>query len=82
MAAQITSDLDPTQAAGTGATAYWLDVGNSAGDGSIAARNTTGTSATVTVPRDGRMLYIRLWTFVNGAWQTPFDYTLRACTGC
>jgi hypothetical protein len=71
-----------TWSTGTNATQYWLDVGNGGGDGSISAGSTTTTSKTVTVPRDGRTLYIRLWTFVNGAWQPPFDYTVKACNGC
>jgi len=73
-----TSSVTFTWAAGTGATNYWLDVGNSAGSGDISGAATTGTSRTVgNIPRDGRTIYVRLWTFINGAWQTPIDYTFR-----
>jgi hypothetical protein len=77
-----TGTMNFTWTNGTNATQYWLDVGNSLGSGDIAARNITTTATTVTVPRDGRTLFIRLWTFVNGAWQQPFDYTVKACNGC
>ena len=71
-----------TWTAGTGATNYWLDVGNGIGNGSISARSSTQTTQTVALPNDGRTLYIRLWTFIGGAWQTPMDYTVTACNGC
>lgn len=69
--------------AGSGAAKYWLDVGNSVGLGDIASGETAGLSRQVAaIPNDGRTIYLRLWTFLNGAWQTPFDYTVKACNGC
>jgi hypothetical protein len=69
--------------AGTGATNYWFDIGNSVGSGDISGSATTALTKQVTgLPADGRTLYVRLWTFINGAWQTPFDYTYKACTNC
>jgi hypothetical protein len=67
---------------GTGATNYWLDIGNAVGDGSISARSSTQPTQTVALPNDGRTLYIRLWSYLNGAWRTPLDYRLTACSGC
>jgi hypothetical protein len=66
-----------------GATGYWLDIGNSVGNGAIVGRAVSGTSYTASpLPNDGRTLYIRLWTQIAGVWQSPFDYTVTACTGC
>ncbi len=70
-----------------GADCYWLDVGNSVGQGDIFARqipdtcqNGSGyTSWTVyNIPTDGRIIYVQLWTHTNGAWQTPQRYTYHA----
>ncbi len=72
-----------TWTAGTGAMKYWLDVGNSAGIGDIASGETAGLSRQVAaLPNDGRTIYLRLWTFINGGWQVPFDYSVKACNGC
>jgi hypothetical protein len=37
----------------------------------------TATSYTATLPSDGRTLYVRLWSLVNGVWQYN-DYTFTA----
>jgi hypothetical protein len=61
------------------ADAYWLDVGNAAGQGDISAGQTAATSRTVSgIPTDGRVIYVRLWTRVSGVWQIPADYTYQA----
>jgi hypothetical protein len=59
-----------TWSAGTGATAYWLDIGNVAGgnqyyqSGSINALTTTVT----TLPADGSQIYVTLYTQIGGQW--------------
>ncbi len=69
-----------TWSAGVSVTQYWLDVGNSLAQGDIANTNiTTATSFTPTnIPTDGRTIYVRLWSYIGGAWQTPYDYTFIA----
>jgi probable HAF family extracellular repeat protein len=63
----------------SGADNYWLDVGNTVGQGDISAGATTATSRAVAgLPCDGRTLYVQLWTHLNGAWQTPQRYTYTA----
>jgi len=64
---------------GTGASDYWLDVGIALGKGTIAEGVVTGTSKTVSnLPFNGGKVYVRLWTRIGGAWQTPLDYTYTA----
>jgi len=88
--AQMTSPAPATTLSGTsvtftwttasGADNYWLDVGNSVGQGDISAGATTATSKIVNgLPCDGRTLYVQLWTHFNGNWQTPARYTYTAC---
>jgi len=62
--------------AGTAATQYWLDVGNSRGSGDIYAGNQgSATSRSVAgLPTDGRTLYVRLWSYIGGVWLC-YDYT-------
>jgi uncharacterized repeat protein (TIGR01451 family) len=61
---------------------YWLDVGNSAGQGDISAGAMTTTSKTIAgLPCDGRTLYVQLYTSIGG-WQTPQRYTYTTMTGC
>lgn len=63
------------------ANAYWLDLGNMVGQGDISAGQLTGTSKTIfDIPCDGRSLFVRLWTRIGSNWQTPNDYTYKACT--
>ncbi len=66
--------------AGSGAAAYWLDVGTVQGQGNISAGQLASsvTSATVNgIPTTGGTIYVRLWTMLNGAWQYH-DYTYTA----
>jgi hypothetical protein len=71
-----------TWSAGTGASAYWLDVGSTQGQGNIFGQNVAlATSQTVTgVPTNGNSIYVRLWTLFGGAWQYN-DYTYKAASG-
>src|ERR1035438_5177948 len=67
--------------AGT-ASQYGLWIGSTgAGSANLVATGGTSTSYTATgLPTDGRTLYVRLWSLVNGIWQFN-DYTYTACTG-
>ncbi len=63
-----------------GASLYQLWVGSSPGSYSVGyfpASGTTATSITVTdLPTDGRVLYVRLYSSINGAYQyRDFTYT-------
>lgn len=79
----LTSTIVPfTWTAPAGATNYWLDIGNSVGNGSIYAGGSTLPTQTVGLPNDQRTLYVRLWTKSGGVWLTPVDYTVTACHGC
>jgi hypothetical protein len=59
------------------ATNYWLDVGNNLGQGDIyAGYQGIATEREVdNLPRDGRKIYVRLWTFINENRLQPVDYT-------
>jgi hypothetical protein len=66
----------------SGATSYWLDVGNSLGLGDIYGAN-QGTALSTTViglPCDGRTIYVRLWGYITNTWKFT-DYTYRARNG-
>ena len=65
--------------ASTGATAWWLDVGTTQGQGNIFGANTAlATSQTVTgLPTTGGTVYVRLWTQSGGVWIYN-DYTFTA----
>ena len=67
---------------GAGVTQYFLYVGSSAGAWDLNARDAGKTlSAVVTdLPTDGRVIYVRLFSLIDGAWQYT-DYTLTAAGG-
>jgi hypothetical protein len=64
---------------GTGATAYWLDVGPAAGNGAYFGQNVgLATSQAVSgLPTNGSTVYVRLWTLLSGVWQY-YDYAYTA----
>jgi hypothetical protein len=64
---------------GTGATDYWLYVGTAAGKNDLVSFGAaTKLSATVAgLPTDGRRLYVRLFSMINGVWQYD-DYWYTA----
>lgn len=65
--------------AGTGVAGYYLMVGEWAGGNTIFERS-MGTQRSVTVtnlPVDGRMLYVRLWSLLDGQWESR-DTQFRA----
>jgi hypothetical protein len=64
---------------GTGASQYFLYVGNTAGGNEIYGQS-LGTNRSVTVPgipTDGRTIYVRLWSLLSTGWQYT-DYVYRA----
>jgi hypothetical protein len=71
-----------TWSVGSGAVAYWLDVGSVQGQGNIFEQNVAlATSQTVNgIPTDGSTVYVKLWTLLGGAWQFN-DYTYKAAGG-
>jgi len=71
-----------TWSAGTGASAYWLDVGTVQGQGNIFGQNVgLVTSQMVSgIPVNGGAIYVRLWTQINGNWSN-YDYTYTAASG-
>ncbi|MGD0510198.1 MAG: Ig-like domain-containing protein, partial [Terriglobales bacterium] len=65
--------------AGTGATAYWLDVGNVAGGNQYEQSGNLGNVFTITVnglPTDGSTVYVTLYSLVSGQWvNNEYSYT-------
>lgn len=61
---------------GTGVTQYRLHVGTTPGGNDVFSQSGHGgLSATVAgLPTDGRTLYVRLWSLINGSWQSR-DYS-------
>jgi hypothetical protein len=68
-----------TWSAVTGAVAYWLDIGTSAGGFDVFSQGESGTSQTVTgLPTGGKTIYVRLWTASRGTWQyNDYTYTVQ-----
>ena len=67
-------------AAGAGASAYWLDLGNVAGGNQYYQSGNLGNITTVTVnglPGDGSTVYATLYSLVGGQW-LPNSYTYAA----
>jgi len=65
---------------GNGVTSYGLNVGTSPGDNSYYAYSGTAQSVNVTgLPVDGRTIYVRLFSLINGTYQYR-DYTYTAAT--
>jgi len=66
---------------GVGVTQYALWVGNKPLGYELYGRTETGLSRTLTVPTDGRTLYVTLWSLINGAWQSnAYTYTTATAT--
>ena len=68
-----------TWSAGTGATAYWLDIGNVAGGNQYYQSGNLGNVLTTTVyslPADGSIIYATLYSYVGGQWlSNQYTYT-------
>jgi uncharacterized protein YkwD len=54
---------------GTGVSQYALWISNAPNTYDLYAAVVAGTSQSVTVPTDGRTIYVNLWSMVNGVWQ-------------
>jgi hypothetical protein len=66
----------------TGASSYYLYVGNGFQTYDIYSNYVSGGSTTVSgIPRDARTLYVTMWSLINGVWQ-PVNYSYHACSGC
>ena len=68
-----------TWSAGTGATAYWLDIGNVAGGNQYYQSGNLGNVLTTTVyslPADGSQIYVTLYSYIGGQWlSNAYTYT-------
>jgi hypothetical protein len=63
-----------------GSSTYGLWVGNSPMGYDLYAAFESGQSRRLTLPTDGRTIYVTLWSFINGAWQSS-AYTYTAFGG-
>ena len=61
------------------ATAYWVDIGSSAGGNNIYSSGNLGTALSTTVytlPANGTTIYVSLYSYVGGQWvNNPVTYT-------
>ncbi len=68
-----------TWSAGSGATAYWLDIGNVAGGNEYYQSGNLGNVLTTTatyLPTDGSTVYVTLYTSGSGQWlNNAYTYT-------
>ena len=68
-----------TWTAGTGATAYWLDIGSAAGGNQYYQSGNLGGALSTTasgLPADGSTVYVTLYSLVGGKWLSrPYTYT-------
>ena len=66
--------------AGSGSTAYWMDIGSAAGGNNYYSSGNLGNALTVIVnglPTNGTTVYVTLYSLVSGTW-TPNAYTYTA----
>ena len=65
--------------AGSGSSAYWIDVGSAPGGNDYYQSGNLGSALTATVnnlPTDGSTVYVTLWSLVGGNWQyNEYQYT-------
>jgi hypothetical protein len=68
-----------TWSAGSGATAYWMDIGSTVGGNNYYQSGNLGNVLTTTVyslPADGSQIYVTLWSLVGGQWYyNEYNYT-------
>jgi len=66
--------------AGISVTEYLVDVGNSLGASDIygASQGLNHSHTVSNIPTDGRTIYVRLLSKINGVWQSPLDYMYKA----
>jgi sugar lactone lactonase YvrE len=71
--------------AGAGASAYWLDVGSTAGGNQYSQSGNLGNVLTTTVntlPTDGSPVYVTLYSLIGGSWTAnAYTYTALNATG-
>ena len=71
--------------AGSGATAYWLDLGSSAGGNNYYQSGNLGNVLTTTasgLPSDGSTVYATLYSYVSGNWiNNQYTYTAYSSAG-
>jgi len=71
--------------AGAGASAYWIDVGSTAGAHQYYSSGNLGNVLTLTVnglPTDGSTVYITLYSLIGGTWSAnTYSYTAQNSTG-
>ncbi len=71
--------------AGTGATAYWLDVGSTPGGNQYYQSGNLGNVLTTTangLPTDGSTVYATLYSLVSGQWlSNAYTYTAYSASG-
>ncbi|MBI5683439.1 MAG: hypothetical protein HZC54_00030 [Verrucomicrobia bacterium] len=77
-AATTTFVLGPGPA-GTTQQAVWI--GSTAGAFDLAALFVPNNSFTVTLPTDGRVIFVRVWAQVGGVWSPIGDVTFNAMVG-
>jgi hypothetical protein len=67
-----------TWSSDSSATAYWVDIGSSAGGNNIYSSGNLGTATTTTVstlPANGTTIYVSLYSYVGGQWvNNPVTY--------
>jgi hypothetical protein len=65
--------------AGASASAYWLDIGSTAGGHDYFSSGNLGTALSATangLPTNGSTVYVTLYSLVNGSWvNNPYTYT-------
>jgi len=70
--------------AGSGASAYWIDVGSTTGAHDIYSSGNIGNVTTLTVnglPTDGSMVYVTLYSLIGGTWSgNAYTYTALSAT--
>jgi hypothetical protein len=74
------SSVTFTWSAGSGATAYWLDIGNSVGGNQYYQSGNLGNAFTTTasgLPTNGSTVYVTLYSYVSGQWLSN-EYTYTA----
>jgi hypothetical protein len=68
-----------TWSSDSSATAYWVDIGSSAGGNNIYSSGNLGSALTTTVttlPANGSEIYVSLYSYVGGQWvNNPVTYT-------
>lgn len=69
---------------GSNATQYWIYIGNSPGIADLYSAN-QGTNLSLSLsglPTDGRTIYVTLWSYICGVWQSnSYNYVAGGCTG-